>query len=89
MSNKAQSKIRLFSIQKIDNAHSDSIWVAKFSHCGRYLATGGKDCCLKVWRVRNPIERTVIIEEEKGGGEGGETEQDPQNNTLDLTLFDP
>ena len=32
-------------------AHTDSIWVAKFSPCGRYLATGGKDAVLKVWEV--------------------------------------
>lgn len=32
-------------------SHSDSIWVAKFSPCGRYLATGGKDAVLKIWEV--------------------------------------
>ena len=33
-------------------AHSDSIWVAKFSPCGNFLATGGKDAVLKVWKVK-------------------------------------
>lgn len=86
MSNKTRSNLSLYCIQKLDNAHSDSIWVAKFSHCGRYLATGGKDCCLKVWRVKNPIEHTVIVEEEvKGTEDGGEK----RPGTMDMTLFDP
>ena len=45
--------MNLFAVQEISNAHSDSIWVAKFSPCGNYLATGGKDACLKVWKVRD------------------------------------
>jgi len=32
-------------------AHSDSIWVAKFSADGLFLATGGKDAVLKIWQV--------------------------------------
>ena len=42
-------------MQEIASAHSDSIWVAKFSPCGKYLATGGKDACLKVWKVKKPV----------------------------------
>jgi WD40 repeat protein len=40
----------LFLVQDI-GAHSDSIWVAKFSPDGHYLATGGKDAVLKIWHV--------------------------------------
>ena len=46
----------LFTVQAIPHAHSDSIWVAKFSYCGRYLATGGKDACLKIWKVKDYID---------------------------------
>ena len=31
--------------------HSDSIWISRFSPCGQYLATGGKDAILKIWEV--------------------------------------
>ncbi|CDW88776.1 wd repeat-containing protein [Stylonychia lemnae] len=40
----------LFLVQNI-RAHSDSVWVAKFSPDGLYLATGGKDAVLKIWQV--------------------------------------
>ena len=30
-SNKGRSSMNLFEVQEITNAHSDSIWVAKFS----------------------------------------------------------
>ena len=33
-------------------AHSDSIWVAKFSPDGQFLATGGKDSILKIWQMK-------------------------------------
>ena len=66
--NKSRSNLNLYAIQKIDNAHSDSIWVAKFSHCGKYLATGGKDCCLKVWRVKIPASTSQVDEEMKNVG---------------------
>ena len=36
--------------------HTDSIWVAKFSCDGMYLATGGKDAVLKVWKAIEPHE---------------------------------
>ena len=32
-------------------AHQSCIWVADFSKDGKYLATGGKDGDLKVWKV--------------------------------------
>lgn len=51
---KAQSNLDLYAVQEIA-AHSDSIWVAKFSPCGNYLATGGKDAVLKVWKVRQTV----------------------------------
>ena len=40
----------LYLVQDV-RAHSDSIWVARFSPCGQYLATGGKDAVLKIWQV--------------------------------------
>ena len=40
----------LFLVQNI-RAHSDSIWVARFSHDGLFLATGSKDAVLKIWQV--------------------------------------
>ncbi|KAJ8309810.1 hypothetical protein KUTeg_011675 [Tegillarca granosa] len=30
-----------------------AIWVMKFSHCGRLLATGGQDSTLRIWVVRS------------------------------------
>ena len=44
--------MNLYAVQEIVQAHSDSIWVAKFSPCGNYLATGGKDAVLKIWKVK-------------------------------------
>lgn len=43
-------KSNLFLVQDI-RAHQEPIWVAKFSPCGFYLATGGKDGVLKVWQT--------------------------------------
>jgi WD40 repeat protein len=40
----------LFLVQEI-RAHSDSIWVARFSPCGNFMATGGKDAVLRIWQV--------------------------------------
>lgn len=48
--------MELYTVQAIPQAHSDSIWVARFSFCGRYLATGGKDACLKIWKVKDQLE---------------------------------
>jgi len=81
-STKGQSKLRLYNVQQIGNAHSDSIWVAKFSHCGRYLATGGKDACLKVWRV-NTVQHDAETEESKGF-----RRTNTRTPTPDLSLFE-
>lgn len=62
---KTGSQLNLHVVQEIGNAHSDSIWVAKFSPCGKYLATGGKDACLKVWRVKG----TKQTDDEEEGNE--------------------
>ena len=43
-------EFEIFLVQSI-NAHSDSIWVARFSPDGLFLATGGKDAVLKIWVV--------------------------------------
>lgn len=41
----------LFMDQEI-RAHKGSIRVVKFSSSGRYLATGGEDCAVKIWEIR-------------------------------------
>ena len=38
----------LYLVQDI-RAHQEPIWVAKFSPCGQFLATGSKDGVLKIW----------------------------------------
>ena len=75
-------------------AHSDSIWVAKFSPCGNYLATGGKDACLKVWQVRQQPNSTNLLDENQS--ENNPTRQQQQNaaggggdsKQIDLSLFE-
>jgi WD40 repeat protein len=47
---KSVHDFELYLVQGI-RAHSDSIWVAKFSPDGQFLATGGKDAVLKIWQV--------------------------------------
>lgn len=42
----------LFLVQDI-RAHQEPIWCAKFSPCGHYLATGGKDGVLKIWEINH------------------------------------
>lgn len=47
-------------VQEI-RAHEEPVWAAKFSPCGNYLATGGKDGVLKIWKVTK--------EQHQGGSE--------------------
>ena len=44
------TKCNMFLVQDI-RAHQEPIWAAKFSPCGFYLATGGKDGVLKIWSI--------------------------------------
>ncbi|SCV01576.1 LAME_0G17128g1_1 [Lachancea meyersii CBS 8951] len=38
-----------------------AIWATKFSRDGKYMATGGKDCTLRVWKViSSPLERNDL-----------------------------
>lgn len=91
---KTKSQLNLHVVQEIRNAHSDSIWVAKFSPCGKYLATGGKDACLKVWRVKG--SKQTEEEEEEGNDEKKEDEDSfapmqrmhARKIKPDLTLFE-
>ncbi|CAE5959674.1 unnamed protein product [Arabidopsis arenosa] len=39
-----------YMVQKI-NGHIGKIWVLKFSPDGKYLATGGEDGVVKIWRI--------------------------------------
>lgn len=56
---KSQHEFELYLVQGI-RAHSDSIWVAKFSPDGQFLATGGKDAVLKIWQVNQLISQHKI-----------------------------
>mmetsp|Transcript_34675 Transcript_34675/g.53133 ORF Transcript_34675/g.53133 Transcript_34675/m.53133 type:complete len:90 (+) Transcript_34675:981-1250(+) len=39
--------------QTIKLQNSDStIWVVKFRRDGRFMATGGKDCILRIWQLQ-------------------------------------
>lgn len=38
------------TIKKLTN-HTDEVWFLNFSHNGKYLASGSKDCTVIVWRV--------------------------------------
>ena len=49
-----------FLVQGI-RAHSDSIWVSKFSSDGQFLATGGKDAVLKIWQV-NQVQTQLKVQ---------------------------
>lgn len=41
-----------------NSATPRAIWATKFSHDGKFLATGGKDCNIAIWKVlSSPIER--------------------------------
>ena len=38
-----------------------AVWATKFSRDGKYMATGGKDCTLRVWKViASPLERNDL-----------------------------
>lgn len=44
-----------------NSATPKAIWTTKFSHDGKYMATGGKDCNVAIWKVlSSPIERLEI-----------------------------
>lgn len=49
--NKKNDYSNLIVTQKLA-FHQGPIWIAKFSLDGKYLATGGKDCKLVIWRVK-------------------------------------
>lgn len=34
--------------------HKSEVWCVKFSHCGRFLATGSKSPYIYIWRLENP-----------------------------------
>ena len=61
--NKCPQKLSLWMIQDLQHPHSDSIWVAKFSHDGKLLATAGKDATLKIWQLCEDDSVTLFKKE--------------------------
>lgn len=39
------------SFLSVEDAHSDEIWICKWSHNGNYLATGAKDGTVIIWQL--------------------------------------
>ncbi|XP_013402472.1 WD repeat-containing protein 44 isoform X3 [Lingula anatina] len=39
--------------QDLSGEHVGAVWIMKFSHCGRLVATGGQDNILRVWVLKN------------------------------------
>lgn len=60
--------INLFDIQSLNVENNQEIWVAKFRHDGKYLATGGKAGCLKIWEITSIDD--CLEEYEKSGIQG-------------------
>ena len=67
--NKEQHELTsLVCCQVVQHAHKGPVWVLEFSPDGRYLATGGHDGVVCVWKVR---ERREVRRRERGGENGG------------------
>ncbi len=50
--------------ESFEGRPKNAIWCAKFSLDGKYLATGGQDHCIKIWKVlSSPAERILCVEE--------------------------
>ncbi|SCW04548.1 LAFE_0H15962g1_1 [Lachancea fermentati] len=46
------------TLSSLNESNGRAVWAMKFSADGRYLATGGKDCALRIWKViSSPMER--------------------------------
>ena len=45
---------------QVMNDHCDEVWFCKFSHDGKYLATGSKDGCMIIWDV-DPITNKLTL----------------------------
>ncbi|PSC74579.1 signal transducer [Micractinium conductrix] len=63
--------------------HQGVVWTMKFSRNGRYLATAGQDCMIRVWEVSpsrgslsapsTPVESEVPLDDLSGTGSGSAT----------------
>lgn len=52
VSGKAKDEFMNIAVCQELSEHSGAIWALKFSKDGKYLASGGQDCKLIIWRVR-------------------------------------
>ena len=50
---------RLMEVQSLES-HIGAIWVARFSHDGLYLATGGQDMVVRVWQLADGRGSTLL-----------------------------
>ncbi|SCU89959.1 LANO_0D07030g1_1 [Lachancea nothofagi CBS 11611] len=49
------------TLSSLAESNSRAIWATKFSRDGKFMATGGKDCTLRVWKViSSPLERNDL-----------------------------
>ena len=45
---------------QVMNDHCDEVWFCKFSHDGKYLASGSKDGCMIIWDV-DPVTYKLTL----------------------------
>lgn len=77
---KSKNDAKFHLVQDI-RVHQEPVWVLKFSPCGHWLATGGKDGVMKVWRVViNPTG------EDTSSNEKEDKEEEKESKTKDQQI---